>query len=136
MALRFDVLVGSLIFVIAVSVIAGIMVLRRGRGRSGDSYLYGDKKIGPWYAGVTLGLSSIGALHCTGFMESGATLGIVTLWFAVGTAIMFAVVGGFMGPIYRKIGANTVPEIFASVFDLKTRIMSSIIALVFCFSLL
>ena len=135
MPLRWEVLIGSIIFVIAISVISGLLVLRRGRGLSGDSYLYGDKKIGPWYAGVTLGLSSIGALHCSGFMESGATLGIVTMWFAVGTAIMFAVVGGFFGPIYRRIGSNTVPEIFAKVFDTKTRVMSSVIALVFCFSL-
>ncbi|NMB40816.1 MAG: hypothetical protein GX996_02645 [Firmicutes bacterium] len=136
MPLKLDVLIGSIVFVIVLSVISGILVLRRGRGVSGDSYLYGDKKIGPWYAGVTLGLSSIGALHCTGFMESGATLGIVTMWFAVGTGIMFAVVGGFFGPIYRKLGLNTIPQIFANIFDLKTRVMSSIIALVFCFSLL
>ena len=136
MSLRWDVLIGSIVFVVALSIISGILVLRRGRGRSGESYLYGDKKIGPWYAGVTLGLSSIGALHCTGFMESGATMGVATLWFAVGTGVMFAVVGGFFGPIYRMIGKNTVPEIFASVFDLKTRVVSSIIALLFCFSLL
>lgn len=136
MVLRWDVLIGSIFFVVAISVISGLFVLRRGRGRSGDSYLYGDKKIGPWYAGVTLGLSSIGALHCTGFMESGATLGVVTMWFAVGCGVMFAVVGGFFGPIYRKIGSNTIPEIFAKVFDFKTRVMASIIALVFCYSLL
>lgn len=136
MSLRWDVLIGSIIYVAALSIIVGLLVLRKGMGRSGDSYLYGDKKMGPWISGVTLGLASIGALHCTGFMESGATLGIVTLWFAVATGIMFAVVGGFFGPIYRRLGYNTIPEIFANIFDLKTRVVSSVIGLIFCFSLL
>ena len=133
MPFRWDVLIGTISFLVALSVIMGVVVLRKGRGRSGESYLHGDKKLGPWVAGVTYGLSSIGAFHITGIMESGATLGLISLWFALGSGVAFAVIGGFFARIYRGLNKNTVPAIFAHLFDQKTRIAASIIGIIIMF---
>ncbi|HHU75393.1 MAG TPA: sodium:solute symporter family protein [Firmicutes bacterium] len=134
--LRWDILTGVLVYIIGLSIIIGIFVLRKGLGKSGDSYLYGDKKLSPWLAGVTMGVSAIGALHCAGYMESAATFGILTFWYTVPTGFYFIILGCFLAAVYRKMGFNTIQEIFANIYDLKTRVMTSIIGMVFCFALL
>ncbi len=136
MTLRWDVLIGVFVYLILLSIIVGVIVLRKGMGQSGESYLYGDKKLGPWLSGVAMGVACIGALHCAGYMESASTLGMVTLWFTVPTGILFVILGTLMAPIYRKMGYNTIPEIFSNLFDHKTRMVASLIGLLFCFNLL
>jgi len=134
--MRWDILMGIVIYVIAISVIIGIIVLKKGKGWTGDSYLYGDKKIGPLLSGVTLGVASIGALNITGFMENATTLGIVTLWFVVAVGMQYAVLATFFASIYRKLGFNTIAEILYNLFDKKTRVIASLIGLVICFGIL
>lgn len=134
--MQWEILIIALLYVFGLSIVIGLYLRKKQVGQSGDSFLYGDKSLSPWMAGITIALAGIGSLHVVGMMESGGTMGLVALWFGVAAGIVKAINGAFLAPYYRKVGANTIPEIAGKLFDFKSRLVASFIGLIICFAIL
>ncbi|NLL58095.1 MAG: sodium:solute symporter family protein [Firmicutes bacterium] len=124
----------AIIYVLVISVGIGIYMAKRKLGQSATSYYLADKSLGPWVGGLTIALASMGSLHTVGMMESGGTQGLVTFWMTVAGAGSAAVTAAFYAPYYRKLGFNTVPELFEKLFDSKSRFLSSILGIALAFA--
>lgn len=88
----------------------------------GDDFVLAGKGMGTISFAATLALTILGAAHIWGATQNGWHYGAVGVWFGIGGVTTICVITQLTGPIVRKLGVNTMPELMGKLFGEKARI--------------
>lgn len=130
---------GILAFVIIYELITvigvGLIIARKNKNAAAveGNFALGGKGLSTAHVGVTLALTMLGSAHIWGTCENAASMGSIAVWFGIGCTVMMVVITQITGPWVRKIGTNTVPDLFGKLYGQKVRILTACVmaALVF-----
>ncbi|MCR5665848.1 MAG: sodium:solute symporter family protein [Eubacterium sp.] len=120
---------GVLAFVIIyelVTIIGVGMVIARKNKKSAEAeggFALAGKGLPTAQVGVTLALTMLGSAHIWGTTENAYTFGSIAVWFGIACTVMMIVITQITGPWVRKIGTNTVPDLFGKLYGPKCRIL-------------
>ena len=73
--------------------------------------------------GVTLALTMLGSAHIWGTCENAYSMGSIATWFGIACTVMMIVITQITGPWVRKIGTDTMPDLFGKLYGKKMRIL-------------
>lgn len=130
---------GILAFVIIYELITiigvGMVIARKNKAAAqGDgSFALAGKGLPTSQVGVTLALTMLGSAHIWGTCENAAAMGSIAVWFGIACTVMMIVITQITGPWVRKIGTDTVPDLFGKLFGKNIRTLTACVmaALVF-----
>lgn len=128
---------GILAFVIIYEVVTiigvGMIIARKNKAAGDGSFALAGKGLPTAQVGVTLALTMLGSAHIWGTCENSAAMGSIAVWFGIGCTVMMIVITQITGPWVRKIGTNTVPDLFGKLFGKNVRTLTACVmaALVF-----
>lgn len=88
----------------------------------GDDFVLAGKGMGTVSFAATLALTILGAAHIWGATQNGWHYGAVGVWFGIGGVVTICVITQLTGPIVRKMGVSTMPELMGKLFGEKVRI--------------
>ena len=121
---------GILAFVIIYEIVTvvgvGLIISRKNKavGEEGNFALAG-KGLPTAQVGVTLALTMLGSAHIWGTCENAYAMGAIAVWFGIACTVMMIVITQITGPWVRKIGTDTVPDLFGKLFGGKVRILTA-----------
>ena len=121
---------GILAFVIIYEIVTvvgvGLIISRKNKaaGEEGNFALAG-KGLPTAQVGVTLALTMLGSAHIWGTCENAYAMGAISIWFGIACTVMMIVITQITGPWVRKIGTDTVPDLFGKLFGGKMRILTA-----------
>jgi SSS family solute:Na+ symporter len=114
----------------------GIWGMRR--TKTPDDFLLGGRKVGPWVSAFAYGTSYFSAVLFIGFAgKFGWTMGLATLWLAVGYTVFgawlaWSVLGKRTRRMTRNLEAMTMPEFFGARYQAPAvKMLSAVIIFVF-----
>jgi len=126
MAIKWDLILIAVIYVVGLTIGVGWYVRHKGQGKTTDSFLFADRSLTPLLGGASVGMCAVGALHTTGLMETGMTAGMVVgVWLAAMSAISFAFECCFFVPFFRKMKIVTIPDTMGKMFREKNKLLFS-----------
>lgn len=116
---------GVLIFVIAYELVTifgvGIIISRKNKAAGDNNFALAGKGLSTGHIGVTLALTMLGSAHIWGTCENVYAMGGIAVWFGIACAVMMVVITQITGPWVRKIGTNTVPDLFGKLYGRRTK---------------
>ncbi len=122
--MNWGVLIFVLIYEIATIFGVGFIIARRNKGLEQEgSFALAGKGLPTAQVGVTLALTMLGSAHIWGTTENAAGMGSIAVWFGIGCTVMMVVITQITGPWVRKIGTNTIPDLFGRLYGKKVRIL-------------
>ena len=122
---------GILIFVLAYEIVTilgvGFVIARKNKkaaaGGGDGSFALAGKGLSTAHVGVTLALTMLGSAHIWGTTENAASMGSIAVWFGIACTVMMVVITQVTGPWVRKIGVDTIPDLFGRLYGKKARIL-------------
>ncbi len=121
--------VGVLVFVLIyeLATIFGVgFFLARKKKKTGDGegdFAFSGKGLTTAHVGVTLALTMLGSAHIWGTCENAASMGSIAVWFGIACTVMMVVITQITGPWVRKVGTNTLPDLFGRMYGKGVRIL-------------
>jgi SSS family solute:Na+ symporter len=94
--------------------LVGILMLRRSRG--GDDWAVAGGRMGVLMIAVGIAGTRVGGAATYGVAGDVITGGVWSMWYAVNTFLALALVGIFYAVPYRRLGIQTVGEVFLHRF--------------------
>ncbi|MEP7380379.1 MAG: Na+/galactose cotransporter, partial [Gemmatimonadota bacterium] len=125
-ASRFS-LIDYVVLLVSLAAVLGIGWRLRGGVRGVADFLFGDRLLPSWVAGLGLLAANVGVQEVIGMGAAGAKYGFAAahvFWLGAIPAMVF--LGLFMMPVYRSAGARSVPEYLGLRFDAKSRTLSAV----------
>ncbi len=121
---------GILAFVIIYEIVTvlgvGFIISRKNKAAGEDgNFALAGKGLPTAQVGVTLALTMLGSAHIWGTCENAAAMGAIAVWFGIACTVMMIVITQITGPWVRKIGTNTVPDLFGKLYGSKVRILTA-----------
>lgn len=114
---------GVLIFVVAYEILTifgvGLVISRQNKKnqQNGEnSFALAGKGLTTGHIGVTLALTMLGSAHIWGTCENVYAMGGIAVWFGIACAVMMVVITQITGPWVRKIGTDTIPDLFGKLY--------------------
>src|SRR5687767_2237134 len=95
---------------LAGTTLVGILMLRRSRG--GDDWAVAGGRMGVLMIAVGIAGTRVGGAATYGVAGDVITSGVWSMWYAVNTFLALALVGIFYAVPYRRLGIQTVGEVF------------------------
>ncbi|MBA3271008.1 MAG: sodium:solute symporter family protein [Acidobacteria bacterium] len=92
----------------------GMVMMRRSRG--GDDWAVADGKMGTLMIAVGIAGTRVGGAATYGVAGDVITGGIWSMWYSVNSFLALALVGVFYAVPYRRLGIQTVGEVFVHRF--------------------
>ncbi len=89
---------------------------QKAENSASEDFVLAGKGMGVISFASTLALTILGAAHIWGATENGWYFGAVGVWFGIGGMATVCVVTQFTGPIVRKLGVGTMPELMGKLF--------------------
>jgi SSS family solute:Na+ symporter len=99
---------------LAGTTLVGILMLRRSRG--GDDWAVAGGRMGVLMIAVGIAGTRVGGAATYGVAGDVITGGVWSMWYAVNTFLALALVGIFYAVPYRRLGIQTVGEVFLHRF--------------------
>ena len=99
---------------LAGTTLVGVLMLRR--SRKGDDWAVASGQMGVLMIAVGIAGTRVGGAATYGVAGDVITSGVWTLWYAVNTFLALALVGIFFAVPYRRLGIQTVGEVFLQRF--------------------
>ena len=99
---------------LAGTTLVGILMLRRSRG--GDDWAVAGGRMGVLMIAVGIAGTRVGGAATYGVAGDVITSGVWSMWYAVNTFLALALVGIFYAVPYRRLGIQTVGEVFMHRF--------------------
>ena len=93
----------------------GMLMMRRSRG--GDDWAVAGGKMGALMIAVGIAGTRVGGAATYGVAGDVITGGVWNMWYAVNTFLALALFGIFYAVPYRRLGIQTVGEVFLHRFD-------------------
>lgn len=123
--MNWGVLIFVLIYEIATIVGVGMIIARRNRAAAAQegNFALAGKGLPTAQVGITLALTMLGSAHIWGTTENAAGMGSIAVWFGIACTVMMVVITQITGPWVRKLGVNTIPDLFGRLYGKKTRIL-------------
>lgn len=95
--------------------LVGILMMRR--SRAGDDWAVAGGKMGVLMIAVGIAGTRVGGAATYGVAGDVITGGVWSMWYAVNTVLALALVGIFYAVPYRRLGIQTVGEVFLHRFN-------------------
>ena len=93
----------------------GMLMVRR--SRSGDDWAVASGKMGALMIAVGIAGTRVGGAATYGVAGDVITQGVWNMWYAVNTFLALALIGIFYAVPYRRLGIQTVGEVFLQRFN-------------------
>lgn len=122
---------GVLAFVIIYEIVTivgvGAIISRRNKKEANGegNFALAGKGLSTAHVGVTLALTMLGSAHIWGTCENAYGMGSIAVWFGIACTVMMIVITQITGPWVRKIGTNTVPDLFGKLYGKRMRILTA-----------
>ena len=119
---------GILAFVIIYEVLTvvgvGLVIARKNKHSVEEgNFALAGKGLPTAQVGVTLALTMLGSAHIWGTCENAYSMGSIATWFGIACTVMMIVITQITGPWVRKIGTDTMPDLFGKLYGKKMRIL-------------
>ncbi|HAD20381.1 MAG: sodium:solute symporter family protein [Lachnospiraceae bacterium] len=123
--MNWGVLIFVLLYEFATIFGVGFVIARKGRKMASEegSFALAGKGLPTAQVGITLALTMLGSAHIWGTCENSATMGSIAVWFGIACTVMMVVITQITGPWVRKIGTDTIPDLFGRLYGKKVRIL-------------
>ena len=110
---------GILAFVIIYEVLTvvgvGLVIARKNKHSVEEgNFALAGKGLPTAQVGVTLALTMLGSAHIWGTCENAYSMGSIATWFGIACTVMMIVITQITGPWVRKIGTDTMPDLFGN----------------------
>ncbi|MGQ0734844.1 MAG: sodium:solute symporter family protein [Acidobacteriota bacterium] len=99
---------------LAVTTLIGMVMVRR--SRAGDDWAVASGRMGVLFIAVGIAGTRVGGAATYGVAGDVITGGVWSMWYAVNTFLALALVGVFYAVPYRRLGIQTVGEVFVQRF--------------------
>lgn len=99
---------------LAVTTLVGMLMLRR--SREGDDWAVAGGRMGVLLIAVGIAGTRVGGAATYGVAGDVITGGVWSMWYAVNTLLALVLVGVFFAVPYRRLGIQTVGEVFLQRF--------------------
>jgi SSS family solute:Na+ symporter len=81
-----------------------------------EDFVLSNRKL-PWLAvAATQALTALGGGHINGLTFQSWNTGVATIWYCIGTGLMFLFILRFNGIWYRRLGCVTLNDMFGKMF--------------------
>ena len=124
--MNWGVLIAVLIYeVVSIVGIGAFMAYKNKRngGAESGSFAFAGGGLPASLVGITLALTLLGSAHNWGTCQNAASMGVIAAWFGIACVIMMVVITQITGPWVRKIGTDTMPDLFGKLYGKKMRIL-------------
>jgi SSS family solute:Na+ symporter len=105
---------GMIVVYLVGTTLLGILMMRRSRG--GDDWAVAGGRMGVLMIAVGIAGTRVGGAATYGVAGDVITDGVWSMWYAVNTFLALALVGVFYAVPYRRLGIQTVGEVFVHRF--------------------
>jgi solute:Na+ symporter, SSS family len=105
---------GMIVAYLAFTTLVGMLMMRR--SRAGDDWAVASGRMGVLLIAVGIAGTRVGGAATYGVAGDVITGGVWSMWYAVNTFLALALVGIFFAVPYRRLGIQTVGEVFLQRF--------------------
>src|SRR5687768_9396195 len=105
---------GMIVAYLAGTTIVGMLMLRR--NRAGDDWAVAGGRMGALMIAVGIAGTRVGGAATYGVAGDVITGGVWSMWYAVNTFLALALIGILYAVPYRRLGIQTVGEVFVQRF--------------------
>lgn len=98
-----------------------------------DEFALAGRSMGLFQVGVTLALTVLGAAHIWGTIENGYMIGATACWIGPGALVALACATQISGPICRRLGVTTVPQLFEKMYGIGGSVLLAVLQCSFTF---